>query len=225
MKVLLVDDEKQLIDALKAILKKNNFSVDCAFNGEDGLDLALTGIYDVIVLDIMMPKVDGLTVLKKLRENKINTPILMLSAKSEISDKVIGLNMGADDYIAKPFDTQELLARIRALLRRKATFTGDLLSFNDICLDRDSLKLIKDDKSITLGKKEFQILEMLILNDGKRIDKERFIEKIWGYDTDAEYNTIEVYVSFLRKKLLAVDSKTEIKSLRGIGYTLGVSND
>ena len=225
MKVLLVDDEKQLIDALKAILKKNNFSVDCAFNGEDGLDLALTGIYDVIVLDIMMPKVDGLTVLKKLRENKINTPILMLSAKSEISDKVIGLNMGADDYIAKPFDTQELLARIRALLRRKATFTGDLLSFNDICLDRDSFKLVKGEKSIALGKKEFQILEMLILNEGKSIDKEKFIEKIWGYDTDAEYNTIEVYVSFLRKKLLAVDSKTEIKSLRGIGYTLGVSND
>ena len=225
MKVLLVDDERQLVDALKAILKKNNFSVDCAFNGEDGLDLALTGIYDVIVLDIMMPKIDGLTVLKNLRENKINTPILMLSAKSEISDKVIGLNMGADDYIAKPFDTQELLARIRALLRRKATFTGDLLSYNDISLDRDSFKLIKGEKSIALGKKEFQILEMLILNEGKSIDKEKFIEKIWGYDTDAEYNTIEVYVSFLRKKLLAVDSKTEIKSLRGIGYTLGVSND
>ncbi len=225
MKILLVDDERQLTDALSVILKKNNFSVDCAYNGEDGLDFALSGIYDLIVLDIMMPKIDGLTVLKTLREKRVNTPILMLSAKSDIRDKIEGLNLGADDYIAKPFDTNELIARIRALLRRKDTFTGDVLSFYDIKLDRDSLKLIKDDKSITLGKKEFQILEMLILNDGKRIDKERFIEKIWGYDTDAEYNTIEVYVSFLRKKLSAVNSNVEIKSLRGIGYTLEAKND
>ncbi|MBE5754818.1 MAG: response regulator transcription factor [Clostridiales bacterium] len=225
MKILLVDDERQLTDALSSILKKNNFAVDCAYNGEDGLDLALSGIYDLIVLDIMMPKIDGLSVLKTLRESKCDTPILMLSAKSDISDKIIGLNLGADDYIAKPFDTNELLARIRALLRRKATFTGDVLSYGDISLDRDTVKLLKGEKSIALGKKEFQILEMLILNAGKSIDKEKFIEKIWGYDTDAEYNTIEVYVSFLRKKLNAVGSKTEIKSLRGIGYTLGVKND
>ena len=198
---------------------------DCAYNGEDGLDLALSGVYDLIVLDIMMPKIDGLSVLKTLRESKCDTPILMLSAKSEISDKIIGLNLGADDYIAKPFDTNELLARIRALLRRKATFTGDVLSYGDISLDRDTIKLVKGEKSISLGKKEFQILEMLILNQGKSIDKEKFIEKIWGYDTEAEYNTIEVYVSFLRKKLNAVGAKTEIKSLRGIGYTLGVKND
>ena len=225
MKILLVDDERQLTDALSSILKKNNFAVDCAYNGEDGLDLALSGVYDLIVLDIMMPKIDGLSVLKTLRESKCDTPILMLSAKSEISDKIIGLNLGADDYIAKPFDTNELLARIRALLRRKATFTGDVLSYGDISLDRDTIKLVKGEKSISLGKKEFQILEMLILNQGKSIDKEKFIEKIWGYDTEAEYNTIEVYVSFLRKKLNAVGAKTEIKSLRGIGYTLGVKND
>ncbi len=225
MKILLVDDERQLTDALSSILKKNNFAVDCAYNGEDGLDLALSGVYDLIVLDIMMPKIDGLSVLKTLRESKCDTPILMLSAKSEISDKIIGLNLGADDYIAKPFDTNELLARIRALLRRKATFTGDVLIYGDISLDRDTIKLVKGEKSISLGKKEFQILEMLILNQGKSIDKEKFIEKIWGYDTEAEYNTIEVYVSFLRKKLNAVGAKTEIKSLRGIGYTLGVKND
>lgn len=225
MKILLVDDEKQLTEALCAILKKNNFSVDCAYNGEDGLDLALSGIYDVIVLDIMMPKLDGLSVLKILRQQKCDTPILMLSAKSEISDKIEGLNLGADDYISKPFDTNELLARIRALLRRKAKFTGDVLSFNDISLDRDTFKLVKDEKSISLGKKEFQILEMLILNEGKSIDKERFIEKIWGYDTEAEYNTIEVYISFLRKKLAAVGAKTEVKSLRGIGYTIEAIND
>ncbi|MBQ3492983.1 MAG: response regulator transcription factor [Clostridia bacterium] len=221
MKILLVDDERQLTEALSAILKKNNFSVDCAYNGEDGLDLALSGIYDVIVLDIMMPKIDGLSVLKTLRANKCNTPILMLSAKSEIADKIDGLNLGADDYITKPFNTDELIARIRALMRRKATFTGDVLTFADITLDRDTFNLCKGDKKIALGKKEFQILEMLILNQGKSIDKEKFIEKIWGYDTDAEYNTIEVYVSFLRKKLCAVGAKAEIKSLRGIGYTLG----
>jgi len=221
MKILLVDDERQLTEALSAILKKNNFSVDCAYNGEDGLDLALSGIYDVIVLDIMMPKIDGLSVLKTLRANKCSTPILMLSAKSEIADKIDGLNLGADDYITKPFNTDELIARIRALMRRKATFTGDVLTFADITLDRDTFNLCKGDKKIALGKKEFQILEMLILNQGKSIDKEKFIEKIWGYDTDAEYNTIEVYVSFLRKKLCAVGAKAEIKSLRGIGYTLG----
>ena len=223
MKILLVDDEVQLCEALSVILKKNNYSVDCAFNGEDGLDLALSGIYDLVILDIMMPKIDGLTVLKTLRKEKIDTPILLLSAKSDISDKIDGLNLGADDYLTKPFVTDELLARIRALLRRKEKFTGDVLSFNDISLDRDSLELIKGEKRITLGKKEFQILEMLMLNVGKSIDKEKFIEKIWGFDTEAEYNTIEVYVSFLRRKLTAVGSKTEIKSIRGIGYTLGVA--
>ena len=221
MKILIVDDERQLTEALQVILKQNKYSVDCAYNGEDGLDLALSGIYDVIVLDIMMPKIDGLTVLKTLRNKKCSTPILMLSAKSEITDKIDGLNLGADDYITKPFNTEELIARIRALMRRKATFTGDVLTFADISLDRDTFNLCKDDKKIALGKKEFQILEMLILNQGKSIDKEKFIEKIWGYDTDAEYNTIEVYVSFLRKKLSAVGAKAEIKSLRGIGYTLG----
>ena len=221
MKILLVDDEKQLTEALSVILKKNNYSVDCAFNGEDGLDMALTGIYDLIVLDILMPAPDGRTVLKTLRKKGINCPILMLTAKSDIADKIDGLNLGADDYLTKPFVTDELLARIKALLRRKEKFTGDVLSFGDILLDRDTFELVKDSKKITLGKKEFQILEMLILNAGKSIDKERFIEKIWGYDTDAEYNTIEVYVSFLRKKLLAVGAKTEIKSIRGIGYTLG----
>lgn len=221
MKILLVDDEKQLTEALSVILKKNNYSVDCAFNGEDGLDMALSGVYDLIILDIMMPKIDGLTVLKTLRKNDCHSPILMLSAKSEIADKIDGLNLGADDYLTKPFSTEELLARIKALLRRKETFTGDILSFNDINLNRDTLELSKGAKKIALGKKEFQILEMLILNQGKSIDKEKFIEKIWGYDTDAEYNTIEVYVSFLRKKLVAVGAATEIKSIRGVGYTLG----
>lgn len=225
MKILLVDDEIQLTDALSVILKKNNYSVDVSNDGECGLDMALSGIYDLIILDIMMPKIDGLNLLKTLRNNKFSTPVLMLSAKSEISDKIEGLNLGADDYLTKPFSTDELLARIKALLRRKETFTGDVLSYGDILLNRDTIELFCGDNHLSLGKKEFQILEMLILNQGKNIDKDRFIEKIWGYDTDAEYNTIEVYVSFLRKKLTAVGSKTEIKSIRGIGYTLGFNND
>ena len=224
MKILLVDDEVQLTQALSVILKQNKFDVDVANDGEDGLDMALSGIYDAIVLDVMMPKMDGITVLKILRENKISTPVLILSAKSEVQDRIGGLNSGADDYLTKPFDSGELIARIRALLRRKAEFTGDILSFCDITLDRDTFEICKGEHRITLGKKEFQIMEMLILNSGKSIDKERFIEKIWGYDSEAEYNTIEVYVSFLRKKLSAIGAKTEIKSIRGIGYTLGEKN-
>ncbi len=220
MKILVVDDERALTEALQVILKQQKYSVDCAYNGLDGLNHALSGVYDLIILDVMMPKMDGFSMLKELRKNKIDTPVLMLSAKSETTDKIDGLNIGADDYLTKPFNTDELLARIRALLRRKEVFTGDILSFNDISLDRDTFELVKDDKRIALGKKEFQILEMLILNKGKNIDKEKFIEKIWGFDTNAEYNTIEVYISFLRKKLMAVGAKTEIKSLRGIGYTL-----
>jgi len=149
----------------------------------------------------------------------------LLTAKGETEDKIYGLNMGADDYLAKPFDTNELIARIRALNRRKAEFTGDILEFNDISLNRDTLELCCNGHKISLGKKEFHILEMLIVNQGKSIDKERFIEKIWGYDTNAEYNTIEVYVSFIRKKLTALHSTTEIKSIRGFGYTLEVKND
>lgn len=224
MNILIADDERDLTAALSEILKRNNYSVTVASDGETGLDFALSGIFDLIILDVMMPKTDGFTVLKIIREKKIDVPVMMLTAKSETANKIGGLNLGADDYITKPFDTDELLARIRALLRRKEKFTGDILRYGDIYLDRDSAELGCGDKKITLGKKEFQILEMLMLNVGKSIDKERFIEKIWGYDTEAEYNTIEVYVSFLRKKLLAVGAKTEIRSLRGIGYTLGEKN-
>ena len=224
MNILIADDERDLTAALSEILKRNNFSVTVANDGETGLDFALSGIFDLIILDVMMPKLDGFSLLKIIRDKKIDVPVLMLTAKAETANKIGGLNLGADDYITKPFDTDELLARIRALLRRKEKFTGDVIKFNDIYLDRDSAELGSGDKKITLGKKEFQILEMLILNAGKNIEKERFIEKIWGYDTDAEYNTIEVYVSFLRKKLAAVNAKTEIKSLRGIGYTLGEKN-
>lgn len=225
MKILIIDDEKALTDAIGAILKKNNYFADCVNDAEDGLDMALTEVYDLIILDIMMPKIDGITLLKTLRREKVFTPVLMLSAKSETSDKISGLDSGADDYLAKPFDSSELMARIKALLRRRGDFTGDTLSFGDLSLDKDSFKLICKGNSISLGKKEFQILEMLILSSGKCVNKEKIIEKIWGYDSEAEYNTIEVYVSFIRRKLAAVESLTEIKSVRGVGYNLEYKND
>ena len=227
MNVLLVDDEKDLCNALSAILKQHNYTVDCAYNGEDGVEYALSGIYDVIILDVMMPKTDGFTALKEIRAKKIDAPVLMLTAKSEVTDKIDALNGGADDYITKPFDTQELLARVKALLRRGAKYTENNLVIGNVSLDRDTFELVCDGKRIALGKKEFQIMEILMVNAEKRVEKERLIEKIWGYDSEAEYNTIEVYISFLRKKLSAIGGNAEIKSLRGIGYILsaGGKND
>ena len=225
MNVLLVDDEKDLTNALAAILKQHNYTVDCAYNGEDGLEYALSGIYDVIVLDVMMPKMNGFETLKAIRTKKIETPVLMLTAKSDVADKIDGLNFGADDYITKPFDTQELLARIKALLRRSSQYKDNVLSVGNTVLDRDTFELVVGSKKMALGKKEFQIMEILLINAGKCVEKERLIEKIWGYDSEAEYNTIEVYISFLRKKLAAIGSNAEIRSLRGIGYTAGVKND
>lgn len=225
MNILIIDDERQLVSALSSILKQNNYSVDGAYDGEEGLDYATSSIYDLIILDVMMPKMDGLTLLKILRSKKIDTPILLLTAKSDVADKIVGLNLGADDYITKPFNSEELLARIKALLRRKDSFAGNMLSFNDITLDRDSYTISCNKNKMALGKKEFQILEMLMLVNGKTIEKERLIEKVWGFDSDAEYNTIEVYISFLRRKLSAVGAKTEIRSVRGIGYTLEKNND
>ena len=224
MNVLIVDDEKDLTNALSAILKQHNYAVDSAYNGEDGLEFALSGIYDVIILDVMMPKMDGFEVLKRLRAKKIAAPVLMLTAKSDVSDKIDALNGGADDYITKPFDTQELLARVKALLRRGSKLADNTLKVGNTLLDRDTFELVANDKRIALGKKEFQIMEILMLNADKCVEKERLIEKIWGYDSEAEYNTAEVYVSFLRKKLAAVNSDAEIRSIRGIGYTIGVKN-
>ena len=224
MNVLIVDDEKDLVNALSAILEQHNYTVDSAYNGEDGLEYALSGIYDVILLDVMMPKTDGFQTLKKIRAKKIDAPVLMLTAKSEVSDKIDALNGGADDYITKPFDTQELLARIKALLRRGAKYTENNLTVGNVSLDRDTFELVSAGKRIALGKKEFQIMEILMVNAEKRVEKERLIEKIWGYDSEAEYNTIEVYISFLRKKLSAIGANAEIKSLRGIGYILSAGN-
>ena len=220
MKILIVDDEKELCKALSSVMEKRNFPCDVAFDGESGLDMALSGIYDIIVLDIMLPKLNGYEIVKTLRKEKISTPVIFLSAKSQTADKIEGLNCGADDYLSKPFETAELIARIKALLRRKNEFIGDTLSFGDITLNRDNCSIICGKKDMPLSKKEFGLLEALILSGEKAVNKERLIEKIWGYDNESEYNAIEVYVSFIRKKLTALNSKVNVKSLRGIGYIL-----
>lgn len=222
MKILLIDDERRLCEALTAILRKNGMEATAAYDGENGLNEALTGIYDLIVLDVMLPKKNGLEVLRTLRAEQISVPVLMLSAKSEISDKICGLDLGADDYLTKPFDTGELLARIRALTRRKGEPTEQELTYGDLSLCERTHEVTCNGNSILLGRKEYLILEMLLSNPKQIIPKERFLEKIWGFDSDAEYNAIEVYLSFLRKKLTALSSRVTVRSVRGAGYRLEV---
>ncbi len=222
MRILVVEDERHLAEALSHILKKNKYTVDVANDGETGLDNALSGIYDVIVLDIMLPKTDGITILKTLRSEGFDTPVILLTAKSDVSDKVRGLDSGADDYLAKPFNTDELLARIRALGRRRGEITAPsgILSFGDITLNTSALMLsAKGEIKLTL--KESELLEYLIVNKDIVCSKEQIIEKLWGFDSEAEANHVEVYISFLRKKLAFVHSSVSINTVRGVGYTLG----
>lgn len=221
MRILIVEDEKDLAMVLSEILKMEGYYTDNAYDGESGLDNALSGIYDLIILDIMLPVMDGIQVLREIRKSNITIPVLMLTAKSEIEDKVCGLDNGADDYLTKPFNTKELLARVRALSRRKEkTLISDNIKFADIILDKTTHEMIKADQKVKLSKKEYDILELLILNYGKVVSKESLIMKIWGYDADIEYNSIEVYISFLRKKINAVNSHIHISTARGRGYTI-----
>lgn len=223
MRILIVEDEVRLAEALVQIFMKEKYSADACYDGISGLDNALTGIYDVIVLDIMLPKMNGLEVLRTLRANKIKTPVILLTAKDEVSDKVTGLDIGADDYLTKPFYTEELLARIRSLGRRNSDVICDnILSFDDISLNISTYELICGERSVKLGLKEFNIMELLIKNGARILSKETLIEKIWGYESDAEYNNVEVYISFLRKKLSHIKSKVIIKTVRGVGYCLEV---
>ena len=222
MKILIVEDEKRLADALVQIFTKNKMTADASYNGIDGLDNALSGIYDVIVLDIMLPGMNGIDVLRELRKGGIKTPVILLTAKDEISDKVKGLDSGADDYLTKPFATEELLARVRALGRRSATelVCDDTLSYSDLSLELSTYTLSCGQSSVKLGLKEFSIMELLMHNRERVLTKENLIVKIWGYDSDAEYNNVEVYISFLRKKLGYIKSNVSIKTLRGVGYSL-----
>ena len=225
MKILIIKDEKPLACALNEILAKNHYLADCVYDGEDGLEHALSGIYDVILLDIMLPKMNGFQVLSQLREEKVSTPVIMLTAKAEVDDKVKGLDYGADDYLTKPFETKELLARIRAVTRRKEPFVSEELTFGNLTLDKTNLKITSTLKEIKVSLKEYLILELLIKNTGHVISKEQFIERIWGFDFEGEYNIIEVYISFVRKKLKSIRSNVKIAVIRGLGYTLERAND
>ena len=202
MRILIVEDEYSLADAVTAILKKEQYFVDAVYDGRDGLDYALSDIYDLILLDIMLPKMNGLDVLKEIRKNNISTPVMLLTAKSEVDDKIKGLDCGADDYLTKPFNKGELLARVRALTRRKGEIPSNELTFGDIVLNQSTYELSCGTLSVKLGAKEFRIMQMLMFAPKNIISKDEFIEKIWGYDSEAEYNSIEVYISFLRKKLV-----------------------
>lgn len=221
MRILLVEDEMRLAAAMEELLKQQKYSVDVVYDGEDGLDYGLTGLYDVIILDIMLPKKDGLTVVKELRKETVQTPVLLLTARSELDDRVKGLDAGADDYLTKPFAVPELLARVRAMGRRQGNFVGDILSFGDLELDKNTGELRCNDNKVSLGTKEYQVMELLISNRQQIITKELFVEKIWGYDCEAEYNSVEVYISFLRKKMAYLNSKAAIRTVRGRGYLLG----
>lgn len=221
MRLLLAEDEKELSNALTVIFKHNNFSVDAVYNGLDALDYISLGKYDGVILDIMMPGLDGISVLKKVRAAGNSVPILLLTAKGEIDDRVLGLDSGADDYLPKPFSTKELLARIRAMTRRKADITADnLLSTGDITLDRLKFELSCNGNTTGLSGKEFQMLEMLMLSPEQVISTELFMEKIWGFDSDAELNVVWVYISNLRKKLKSIGSNVQIKAARSLGYCL-----
>ena len=221
MRILIVEDEEQLSEALGAILEKHNYIVDRVFNGEDGLDYILSNIYDLVILDIMLPLMNGLDVLKKARKEGIECPIILLTAKGEVSDKVAGLDCGADDYLPKPFYTEELLARIRALSRRKGEVINENeLSFGDISLNVGTLELSTSLNSVKLTAKEFGLLELLINRKGSVINKDDIINKLWGFESEAEHNNVEVYVTFLRRKLTFLKSKVTIKAIRNMGYLL-----
>ncbi len=222
MRVLLVEDEKRMAQALCEILRREGYTADCRYDGQSGLEAAQSGVYDVIVLDVMLPKMNGFDIARELRKGGVRTPILMLTAKAELDDKVTGLDSGADDYLTKPFMTKELLARLRALLRRNIDTPDGKLKFGDISLDSDTYELSCEStgQSVRLSEKEKLILEYLIANQNRILTREQLAVKIWGYENDAEYNNVEVYMSFTRKKLAFVGAKTEIKAVRGVGYEL-----
>lgn len=221
MRLLLVEDEKELSEALFQILMNNKYSVDSVYDGEEGLDYALTGIYDVIILDIMLPKLNGISLLKQLRKAGISTPVIMLTAKSQIEDRVLGLDCGADDYLTKPFATEELLARLRSITRRKGNVVNDnLLTYGDIRLNIETYDLDVNSESIRLTLKEFEIIKYFMERPKCVVSKDDLITKLWGFDSEVEYNNIEVYISFIRKKLAYLNSKVSIITIRGVGYRM-----
>lgn len=219
MRILLAEDERSLSRAIIALLEKHNYSADAVYDGQEALDYLEAENYDAVILDIMMPKLDGLSVLRTLRERGSQIPVLLLTAKSEVEDKVTGLDSGANDYLTKPFATAELLARIRAMTRTQSAQTDSRMSFGNITLDQTTYELSSPSGSFRLANKEYQMMELL-RNPRQLIPSERFLEKIWGYDSDVELNVVWVYISYLRKKLTALQADIQIKATRNAGYSL-----
>lgn len=221
MNILIIEDEYSLADAVAETLKSENFNVCIKTNGEDGEDEALTENYDLILLDVMLPGKNGFDILKFLRQEKIKTPIIMLTAKSEIDDKLDGLEHGADDYITKPFSMRELMARIKAVLKRTNNIEDtNCLEYGDLTLDLKNAKLKSHNNEIQISGKELELLEQLLLNKNQILSKESLIERVWGYESEAEYNSVEVYITFIRRKLKLIESSVNIKAVRGVGYKL-----
>ncbi len=220
MRLLLAEDERELSNALVTIFRHNNYSVDAVYNGADALDYLGTGMYDGVILDIMMPRVDGIEVLKRLRAAGNDVPVLLLTAKSEIDDRVLGLDCGADDYLTKPFSSRELMARIRAMTRRRSGNGAPVLTVGDLTLNRSSFELSTEKGTLRLANREYQMIEMMMENPGCVIPAERFMEKIWGYDSEAEINVVWVHISCLRKKLHMLGSHVQIRVARNLGYSL-----
>ena len=223
MHLLVVEDERALCETIVRSLRRLAYSVDSCYDGEKALELLSVEQYDLVLLDLNLPGKDGMTVLRTLRQTDRETRVLILSARSEVADKVAGLDAGANDYLAKPFSTGELLARIRALSRRGGSYTGEVLSYEDLTFDKGSLELSGKTGSIRLGPKEAHLIELLLKNPGQVMPKDLLIEKIWGLESEAEYNNIEVYISFLRQKFASLNTPVQIKTVRGIGYRLEVS--
>ncbi len=220
MRLLLAEDEEELSQALAAVLRHNNYSVDTVFDGQEALDYLEGQEYDGVILDIMMPKKSGLEVLKTIRAHKNQVPVLLLTAKTQVDDRVEGLDAGADDYLGKPFAMKELLARVRAMTRRQSNLTDNVLTVGNLNLNRSTFELSAGGEAIRLANKDFQMMEMLMVNPGQIISTERFMEKIWGYDSETEINVVWVYVSNLRKKLASLGADMEIKAVRNQGYSL-----
>lgn len=220
MRILLAEDEKELSNALTMILKHNNYSVDAVYNGEDALHYLDAENYDAAILDVMMPKMDGITVLRQVRAQGNTVPVLILTAKAEVDDRVLGLDSGADDYLTKPFAAKELLARLRSITRRQMEIPGNLLNFGNLSLDRSKYELSSSTGIVRLGNKEYQMMEMLMGNPGQVISTEHFMERIWGYDSEAERSVVWVYLSNLRKKLVSLKADVQIKVARNQGYSL-----
>lgn len=225
MRLLIAEDDRDISKALVMILEKNNYSVDSVFNGKEAYEYAVSDNYDGIILDIMMPELDGIEVLTKLRSERISTPILLLTAKAEVDDRVAGLDAGADDYLAKPFAISELLARLRAMLRRKGEFQPDILEFKSVTLNKATYELGYNDKYVRLASREFQMLEMLMKMPGQVIPTDQFMDKIWGWDSEVEVSIVWVYISNLRKKFATIQAPIEIHAIRGGGYCMGAKDD